>query len=99
MGPKFCCFAESESAVTYRAQISGTVTASAEDIATYVSDWLSEGPLITFDFILITVDTSCQVVVFSFADPECIPAATEFPVDAAVGAAVGGATGVVLLIL
>ena len=95
MNPKFRCFAESESAVTYRAQISGTVTASAEDIATYVSDWLSEGPLITFDFILIAVDTSCQVVVSSFADPECIPAAIEFPV----GAAVGGGIGVVLLIV
>ncbi len=95
IGPKFRCFAESEDAVTYRAQISGTVTASAEDIATDVSDWLSEGPLITFDFILIAVDTSCQVVVSSFADPECIPAAIEFPV----GAAVGGGIGVVLLIV
>ncbi len=85
MNPKFRCFAESESAVIYRAQTSRTVTASAEEIATYVSDWLSEGPLITFDFILIAVDTSCQVVVSSFADPECSAAAMEFPVGAAVG--------------
>ncbi len=89
IGPKFRCFAESEDAVTYRAQISGTVTASAEDIATDVSDWLSEGPLITFDFILIAVDTSCQVVVSSFADPECSAAAMEFPAGAAVGGAIG----------
>ncbi len=95
MNPNFRCFTESESAVTYRAQISGTETDSAEEIATYVSDWLSEGPLISFDFILIAVDTSCEVVVSSFADPECSAAAIEF----SVGAAVGGAIGALLLIV
>ena len=88
MDPKFRCFAESENAVTYRAQISGTETASAEEIASYVSDWLSEGPLITYDFVLIDVDTSCEVVVSSFADPECSSVAMEFPVGAAVGGAI-----------
>ena len=33
--------------------------------------WIVSGSRITFDFILIAVDSSCQVVVATILDPEC----------------------------
>ena len=69
--PTFRCFAESEDAVTYRVEIICTGVASAADITSYIQDWIKQGALITFDFVLIAVDSSCQVIVTSVLDPEC----------------------------
>ena len=69
--PTFRCFAESEDVVTYRAEILGTGVASAADITSHIQDWITQGALITFDFVLIAVDSSCQVMVTSVLDPEC----------------------------
>ncbi len=100
MNPKFRCFAESENAVTYRVEVSGTETTSAVEIVNYINNWIKNEALVTFDFIVIPVDSSCQVVVSSIADPECnsltpaSPTSVEFPV-----AAVGGSIGAVALII
>ena len=69
--PRFRCFTESEDAVTYQAEIIGTGEASPADIATHIQSWTTQGALITFDIVLIEVDSSCQVVVISILDPEC----------------------------
>ena len=69
--PTFRCFTESEDAVTYRAEILGTGVASAVHITSHIQDWITQGALITFDFLLIAVDSSCQVIVTSVLDPEC----------------------------
>ena len=69
--PTFRCFVESEDAVTYRAEILGTGVALAADITSHIQDWITQGALITFDFVLIAVDSSCQVIVTSVLDPEC----------------------------
>ena len=95
VNPKFRCFAESEDAVTYRAEISGTQAASAVEIANYIEDWLADGAIVAFEFLLIPVDSTCQVILTSFADPECInPTSAQFPV-----AAVGGAIGAVIFLI
>ena len=77
--PRFRCFTESEDAVTFRAEIIGTGEASPADIATYIQNWITQGALVTFDFVLIVVDNSCQVVVTSILDPECNPLTTSSP--------------------
>ena len=69
--PTFRCFVESEDAVTYRAEILGTREISAAAITSHIKDWITQGARITFDFVLIAVDSSCQVVVTSNLDPEC----------------------------
>ena len=69
--PTFRCFAESVDAVTYRAEILGTGVASATYIISHIQDWIMQGALITFDFVLIAVDNSCQVIVTSVLNPEC----------------------------
>ncbi len=100
MNPKFRCFAESEDAVTYRAEVSGTQTASAVEIANYIEDWLADGAIVAFEFLLIPVDSTCQVILTSIADPECnnptpiLPTSAQFPV-----AAVGGAIGAVIFMI
>ncbi len=100
VNPKFRCFSESEDAVTYRAEISGTQAASAVEIANYIEDWLADGAIVAFEFLLIPVDSTCQVILTSIADPECInptpisPTSAQFPV-----AAVGGAIGAVIFLI
>ena len=98
LDPKFLCFAESEDAVTYRTEIIGTIGASPTEIATHIQNWIAQGPRIAFDFILIAVDSSCQVVVASVQDPECsLPTETSQP--SVLGGVLGGVLGVVLLVL
>ena len=69
--PKFLCFAESQDAVTYRTEIIGTGVVSPTGIATHIHNWIASGSRVTFDFILIAVDSSCQVLVTTILDPEC----------------------------
>ena len=98
--PKFRCFPESEDAVTYRAEVSGTQAASAVEITNYIEDWLADGAIVAFEFLLIPVDSTCQVILTSIADPECTnptpisPTSAQFPV-----AAVGGAIGAVIFLI
>ena len=95
--PTFRCFVESEDAVTYRAEILGTGVASAADITSHIQDWITQGALITFDFILIAVDGSCPAVVASVQDPECsIPSETSQP--SVLGGVLGGVLVVILLV-
>ncbi len=89
MNPKFRCFAESEDAVTYRAEVSGTQTASVVEIANYIEDWLADGAIVVFEFLLIPVDSTCQVILTSITDPECMNPTPIPPTLAAVGGAIG----------
>ena len=91
MSSTFRCFGESEDAVTYRAEITGTLLAPPGHINLFIEEWLSQGALILFDIILVPLDGSCQVVVTSLADPEC-----NTPTSAAI---VGGAIGGVIIVL
>ncbi len=91
LNPSFRCFPESENAVTYRTEVSSTVSTSPSQIVNHIEDWLTDGGLVTFDFITISIDSSCEVLLQSFTDPECNKA-REFPV-----AIVGGAIGAVVV--
>ena len=96
--PKFLCFAESEDAVTYRTEIIGTAVVSPTEIATHIQNWITQGPRVTFDFILIAVDGSCQVIVASVQDRECsIPTVASQP--SVLGGVLGGVLVVILLVL
>ena len=96
--PKFLCFTESEDAVSYRTEIIGTAVVSPTEIATHIQNWIIQGPRVTFDFILIAVDSSCQVIVASVQDPECsLPTETSQP--SVLGGVLGGVLGVILLVL
>ena len=100
----FIVFPESENAVTYRTEVISTVSTSPSQIVMHIENWLTDGGLVTFDFITIPIDSSCQVELSSNTDPECNGPTTAttlsptFPI-AAVGVAVGGAVGAVIVLL
>ncbi len=79
----------------YRAEVSGTVSASPSQIVNYIEDWLTDGGFVTFDF-----NSSCQVELSSNADPECndptLAPTSESPISVA---AVGGAIGSVIIVV
>ena len=100
MSPNFRCFKQSEDAVTYRAEISGTPLALPNQIVSFVEEWLSEGALILFDIVLVHVDGSCQVVVSSIVDPECnTPTEQSGSLAAIVGGAIGGVIVLVVTVI
>ena len=96
--PRFYCF--SNDAVTYQAGVIGTGTASPNDIVTYVQEWITQGPVVTFD-VLIEVDSSCQVIVTSLANSECSNpnSASLTSIQVQLTLLVGVSSGVVALVL
>ena len=89
--PKFRCFAESENAVTFRAILSNTPTAMPTEVAAFIMEWLKQGALIAFEFVFISVDGSCQVIISSILDPECNDPVTGSQTTSVVtGAVIGG---------
>ena len=96
MSPKLRCFEESEDAVTYRAEISGTPLATPNQLASFIEEWLAESAFISFDFVVIPVDGSCQIVVSSIVDPECNILTEQ---SGSLGAIVGGAIGVIIALV
>ena len=96
MSPKLRCFEESEDAVTYRAEITGTPLAPPSQIASFVEEWLAGSALISFDFVVIPVDGSCQVIVSSITDPECN---TPTEQSGTLTAIVGGTIGVIIVLI
>ena len=103
----FQCFPDSPQAVTYRAVLHGTTSASSSDLISYIEQWISDGVTISIQNIIINVDPSCVLVIDSTRDSEC--GATDQPTVVTIldvtsrssdniGVAVG-CTGAVVLIL
>ena len=67
----FQCFPDSPQAVTYRAVLHGTTSASSSDLISYIEQWISDGVTISIQNILINVDPSCILVIDSVRDNEC----------------------------
>ena len=67
----FLCFPSSPNAVTYRAELHGTLKASVPDLIEDITEWLSSGASISVQFQLLTIDSSCSVAITSFNENEC----------------------------
>ncbi len=88
--PRFRCFPESSTAVTFRA----TLTDSR--LLTPIQDWIQTNGFIPIQSVLIEVDKTCQVEISSLADTECntIPVGSESS-----AAVIGGVVGVVIVLI
>ncbi len=88
--PRFRCFPESSTAVTFRA----TLTDSR--LLTPIQDWIQTNGFIPIQSVLIEVDKTCQVEISSLADTECntIPVGSESS-----AAVIGGVVGGVVIVL
>ena len=95
----FQCFPDSPQAVTYRAVLHGTTSASSSKILRHIEQWISEGARISIQNVVINVDPSCVLVIDSVRDNEC--GATDQPTVVTsndIGVAVGCAGAVVLIL-
>ena len=67
----FRCFEPSSLYVTYRARLSGTPDSDSHTLVSYLEDWVSGGPTIPVQSILMTIDSNCLVVIDGFGEGEC----------------------------
>ena len=67
----FQCFSSSPQAVTYRAELHGTLQASVPDLIVYLEEWISSEVTISVQFLILSIDESCTVEVSSTAEEEC----------------------------
>jgi len=72
--------------VTYRAVVTGGGISA--NISYYIQDWLRQGAFVAFEFVLVSVDSTCDTVVSTFFDPECTVQMV-FQVSAIVGGVIG----------
>ena len=107
----FTCFLESPTYVTYRARLEGTSETDSGSLISLIEDWVSGGASIIVTGVLMTVDSECSVAITSLSEGECSP--TQPPTSSTatsavystvatsgntVGAIIGGAVAVVLII-
>ena len=93
----FRCFPSSLDAVTYRAELHGTLKASVPDLIKDITEWLSSGASISVQLELLTIDSSCSVAISSFNENECIATGTATS-GPSTGTVVGIAIGVIAAI-
>ena len=67
----FQCFPSSPGAVTYRAELHGTLEATVPDLVEDITQWLSSDASISVQQQTLTIDTSCSVVARSLSAKEC----------------------------
>ena len=70
---EFRCFPQSPTAVTFRALITGSPQASAQDLFTTLEEWTSSGPFLTIQAQLLRADGSCAVIISTLGESECNP--------------------------
>ena len=93
----FLCFPSSPNAVTYRAELHGTLKASVPDLIEDITQWLSSGASISVQFQLLTIDSSCSVAISSFNENECMATGTATN-EPSTGVVIGVAIGVIVAI-
>ena len=65
------CFEESPLYVTYRAQLHGTVEMAAQELISYIEQWLATGPILNVRAQFLSVQSSCTLVITSADEDEC----------------------------
>ena len=97
------CFLDSPQAVTYRAILHRTANASSSNIISHIEQWISEGPAISVQNVLIDIDTNCVLEIASNLDSECT-VSDEVTVVAkessnVASAIIGGAVTIVFIVI
>ena len=96
----FRCFPASPEAVTYRAVLHGTASATSSELISQIEQWTAEGAGIIVQQILLEVDGSCTVAVSSLTDEECQPRNTDSVKSSSnTGGIIGGVLTVLILLV
>ena len=67
----FQCFPDSPQAVTYRAVLHGTSSASSSKILRHIEQWITEGTTVSILNVIYNVDQNCVLLIYSNRDNEC----------------------------
>ena len=72
----FACSDPASLHMTYRARLSGTPETDSHILITYMEKWVSGGPNINVQGVIMRIDSDCEVVIASFNDDLCTNAPT-----------------------
>ena len=67
----FQCFPDSPQAVTDRAVLHGTSSASSSQILRHIEQWISVGATVSIQSVIYNVDQNCVLAISSNRDNEC----------------------------
>ena len=86
------CFDDSPDYVTYRAVLMGTENVSIVNIASLISEWVSEGGSIIVQSTRLELTNSCPVVIADRDSPECPQDITNRPLTTSPSTTVSATT-------
>ena len=100
----FQCYDQSPTAVTFRGEIGPSLTANSSQLISYIEQWVATDPTIVVLSSRLSVDSSCNVEIDNFNDPECgdvtsTSTVVTLTVTNVTGAIVGGVVGGTFVIL
>ena len=67
----FQCFEKSPTTVTFRGEIGAALRANTSQVISYMEQWVATNPTIVVQNTRLRIDSSCNVKIDSFNDPEC----------------------------
>ena len=67
----FQCFENSPTTVTFRGEIGAALRANTSQVISYMEQWVATNPTIVVQNTRLRIDSSCNVKIDSFIDPEC----------------------------
>ena len=90
----FQCFDESPTAVTFRGELSAALTANSTQLISYIEQWIATSPTIVVQRSRLSVDSTCDVAIDDFSDPECSDVSSSADDESSdAGAIAGGILG------
>ena len=108
--PFIRCFDDSPQLVTYRAVLTGTLTASTVELVSLIDQWIAMTETIIVQSTGLSIDSTCPLVIVDRDSPECSQDLTNrssvqlegttpmLEVGAIVGGAAGGLVGLVAIV-
>ena len=95
----FHCFDPLSYYVTYRARLSGTPETDSHTLISHIEDWVSGGPSILVQGVLLIIDNECSVSISSVDDGECRKSPTSQSTTDNTAAVIGGVVVAIVLII
>ena len=101
----FQCSEESPTTVTFRGEIGAALRANTSQVISYMEQWVATNPTIVVQNARLRIDSSCNVKIDSFNDPECgsmtstVNGGSRSNTAVIVGGTVGGLLAILIIAL
>ena len=67
----FACFDQHDDSVSYRAQLIGDFAISADELLSFLNNWILSGPIIHVTGVLMRIDSTCTAAISDLSDDKC----------------------------